>query len=163
MGKGQSKIPPCKWHEDGIGCTKIDIQDREGRGMPYRHGSSKNRGEHKQSTLMVQTRERNKNKQIGYIMFEDLGTKDDASRSQAETHVYCMENKHPDKHTTKVNDKYRTERYRLHEPKTDKRNIDCRIMNLLTCKLHEGRTRITKSEIQNRDRRDMTYGHGSST
>eukprot|EP00972_Heterocapsa_arctica_P050169 7378335-Heterocapsa_arctica.AAC.1 len=36
-------------------------------------------------------------------------------------------------------------------------------MNLLTCKLNEGRTRITKSEIQRRDRRAMTYGHVSST
>eukprot|EP00972_Heterocapsa_arctica_P052734 7761538-Heterocapsa_arctica.AAC.1 len=45
---------------------------------------------------MFQTREHNNNQQIGYIMFEDLGNKDYASRPQAETHAYCMENKNPD-------------------------------------------------------------------
>eukprot|EP00972_Heterocapsa_arctica_P060302 8894199-Heterocapsa_arctica.AAC.1 len=34
---GQNNIPECKWHEDGIGCTTIGIQHREGRGMSYRH------------------------------------------------------------------------------------------------------------------------------
>eukprot|EP00972_Heterocapsa_arctica_P002487 359228-Heterocapsa_arctica.AAC.1 len=58
---------------------------------------------------------------IGYIMFEDLGNKDDASRSQAEAHAYCMEHKHPDNYS-KQNDKSRTVRYRLHEPRTDKRD-----------------------------------------
>eukprot|EP00972_Heterocapsa_arctica_P058726 8658479-Heterocapsa_arctica.AAC.1 len=73
---------------------------------------------------MVQTREHNKHKQIGYIMFEDLGNKEYASRPQAETQTYCMENKHPDnypKHETSG-----TVRYRLHEPKTDKRDRSCR-------------------------------------
>eukprot|EP00972_Heterocapsa_arctica_P041310 6091544-Heterocapsa_arctica.AAC.1 len=53
--------------------------------------------------------------------------------------------------------------YRLHEPRTDKRGRSYVTVNLLACKWHEGRTRITKSEIQNRDRRAMTYGHVSST
>eukprot|EP00972_Heterocapsa_arctica_P029963 4414784-Heterocapsa_arctica.AAC.1 len=73
-----------------------------------------------------------------------------------------MENKQPDKRT-QVNDEARTERYRLHEPKTHKRDRSCNSMNLVACKLHEGRTRITNTEIQHRDRRAMTYGHGSST
>eukprot|EP00972_Heterocapsa_arctica_P039962 5886135-Heterocapsa_arctica.AAC.1 len=77
-GKGQNKIPACKWHEGEIGCTTIGIQHREGRGMSYRHVSNKYTGERKRSTLMVHIRGHNKHKHIGYIMFEDLRIKDDA-------------------------------------------------------------------------------------
>eukprot|EP00972_Heterocapsa_arctica_P078307 11546081-Heterocapsa_arctica.AAC.1 len=77
---------------------------------------------------MVQTREHNARKHIGYIMFQDLGNKDYTSMPQAETHAYCVENKHPDTYT-KHKDKSRTVRYRLHEPKTDKRDISCRTIH----------------------------------
>eukprot|EP00972_Heterocapsa_arctica_P076301 11256617-Heterocapsa_arctica.AAC.1 len=82
IGKGQSKIPACELHEDRIRIITLEIQGRDGRGVSYRHGSSTNSGGHKQRTLMVQTKEHNKHNHIGYIMFEDLGNKEDASRSQ---------------------------------------------------------------------------------
>eukprot|EP00972_Heterocapsa_arctica_P083618 12322422-Heterocapsa_arctica.AAC.1 len=78
IGKDQSKIPTCKLHEDGIRVTKIEIQDRDGRGMPYRQGSSNHRDERKTCTLMVQTKEHNHNKHTGYIMSEDLGNIEEA-------------------------------------------------------------------------------------
>eukprot|EP00972_Heterocapsa_arctica_P074461 10990584-Heterocapsa_arctica.AAC.1 len=111
---------------------------------------------------MAQTREHSRHLQIGHIMFEGGGNKRSASRSQAGTQVYCMENKQPDKQP-KVYGTSRAGSYRLREPKADERGRACRKMNLLTCKLHEGRNRITKSEIQNRDRGTMTYGHDSQT
>eukprot|EP00972_Heterocapsa_arctica_P058378 8613452-Heterocapsa_arctica.AAC.1 len=71
-----SKISACKWREHGIGCTKHDIQDRERRDMPYRHKGTNHGSEYKQSNHIDQTKEGNNNN-IGYIMFEDLGNKDD--------------------------------------------------------------------------------------
>eukprot|EP00972_Heterocapsa_arctica_P083627 12323543-Heterocapsa_arctica.AAC.2 len=66
-------------------------------------------------------------KKNGYIMFEDLGNKDETNRTQEVHHAYCMENKIADKEP-KVNDKPRTEQHRLHEPKIDKRSRACRKM-----------------------------------
>eukprot|EP00972_Heterocapsa_arctica_P073846 10902081-Heterocapsa_arctica.AAC.1 len=77
----------------------MDTQRRVGRDMSYGQDSYKHRDEHKQSTLMTQTREHGNHMQIGYIMFEEGGNKRSASRSQAETQVYRMKNKQPDKHT----------------------------------------------------------------
>eukprot|EP00972_Heterocapsa_arctica_P099160 14633493-Heterocapsa_arctica.AAC.1 len=88
----------------------MDTQHRVGRDMSYGQYSYKHRGEHKQSTLMAQTREHHNKMHIGYIMFEELGNKHSASRSQAGTHTYCMENKQPD-NLTKVNDKSKAGRY----------------------------------------------------
>eukprot|EP00972_Heterocapsa_arctica_P002220 319913-Heterocapsa_arctica.AAC.1 len=65
MGKGQSNMSAYKWHEKGIGRTRSDIQDGE----------------------------RRYNNKIGYIMFEDLANKDEANRTQAVNHAYCMKNK----------------------------------------------------------------------
>eukprot|EP00972_Heterocapsa_arctica_P088176 13001496-Heterocapsa_arctica.AAC.1 len=48
--------------------------------MTYGHESSTDRGETKLYTLMVQTKEHTTNKQIGYVMFENLENEEDANR-----------------------------------------------------------------------------------
>eukprot|EP00972_Heterocapsa_arctica_P087483 12901015-Heterocapsa_arctica.AAC.1 len=73
-----------------------------------------------------------------------------------------MENKQPDKHS-EVKENSRAVRYILQEPKTGWRRRACRTIILLTCALHEGKTRTIKSEIHNGDMRAMTYGQFSPT
>eukprot|EP00972_Heterocapsa_arctica_P008437 1232046-Heterocapsa_arctica.AAC.1 len=65
----------------------MDPQHRAGRDMSYGQDSYKHRDEHKQGTLIAQTREHSDNMLIGYIMFEEGGNKHSASRSQAGTQV----------------------------------------------------------------------------